>query len=105
MYEGVKLKFGQVESDTLSRHTSPDFHENGYTVACGAQNSSKMNFWDIRYTGVTHHPSFTLDVGSGTNVKTLFIPNTDTIASISSSRAMTWMDYGVEKDVVVKSFT
>lgn len=104
MYEGIKLKFGQVETET-SRYITPDMHENGYTVACGSQSSAKMNFWDIRYTGVSHNPSFTMDMGGAVNLRTLFIPNSDTMISLASNRSMTWLDYGVEKDVLVKPFS
>lgn len=103
-FEGIKLKFGQHEEETLSRFIRPDMHENGYMVCCGGQGAPKLNFWDLRYTGVSRSTSFGMDTqGVTRSLRSMFLPHQDTIVSMSSSRYMTWIDYAVKKDEIVKS--
>ncbi|CAO3646659.1 unnamed protein product [Mucor hiemalis] len=103
-YEGIKLRFGQMEEETLSRFIRPDMHENGYMVCCGAQGSSRLNFWDLRYQGVSRSTSFGMDTQAKTrNLRAMFLPNQDAIVSLSSSRYITWLDYTVKKDEIVKN--
>lgn len=82
-------------------------HENGYMVCCGGQGAPKLNFWDLRYTDVARGPSFSMDTqGKTRSLRSMFLPDRqDTIVSMSSSRYMTWIDYAVKKDEVVKSLT
>ncbi|KAL0136641.1 WD40-repeat-containing domain protein [Mucor lusitanicus] len=103
-FDGIKLRFGQHESETLSRFMKPDMHENGYVVCCGHQSSSKLNFWDLRYTDVHKSVSFSMDTPSTTRIlRSMFKPNTETIVSLSSSRTMSWLDYNVKRDEIVKT--
>ncbi|KAI8091589.1 WD40-repeat-containing domain protein [Thamnidium elegans] len=103
-FDGIKLRFGQMEQETLSRFTRPDMHENGYTVCCGGQAVPKLNFWDLRYSGVHRSPSFSLETHAKTRIlRSLFIPHHDTIATLSSSRSINWFDYSIKKDEIVKS--
>ncbi|KAI7873289.1 WD40-repeat-containing domain protein [Mucor mucedo] len=98
-FDGVKLKFGQFEQETLSRFIKPDMHENGYMVCCGGQGAPKLNFWDLRYSGVSRGPSFTMDTQAmRRSLRSMFLPGQDTVVSVSSSRYMTWIDYAVAKD-------
>lgn len=45
MKDSVRLNFGCIQDLNLSRYITPDWHENGYTVVCGSQTDSKINFW------------------------------------------------------------
>lgn len=93
-----------MEEETLSRFIRPDMHENGYMVCCGAQGSSRLNFWDLRYQGVSRSTSFGMDTQAKTrNLRAMFLPNQDAIVSLSSSRYITWLDYTVKKDEIVKN--
>lgn len=103
-FEGIKLKFGQFEQETLSRFIKPDMHENGYMVCCGGQGAPKLNFWDLRYNQVSRGPSFTMDTQAAKrSLRSMFIPGQDTIVSLSSSRYITWIDYAVTKDEVLQN--
>lgn len=98
------MRFGQQEEDNLSRFIKPDIHENGYMVCCGGQGSSKLNFWDLRYVDVSRGPSFGMDTQAVTrSLRSMFLPNQSSIVSLSSSRLITWLDYGVQKDEPVKT--
>jgi hypothetical protein len=83
----------------------PDMHDNGYIVCCGHQSSSKLNFWDLRFTDVHKSVSFSMDTPSTTRIlRSVFKPNTDTIVSLSSSRTMGWLDYNINKYEILKNF-
>ncbi|KAI7901138.1 WD40-repeat-containing domain protein [Cokeromyces recurvatus] len=99
-----KLKFGQTENENLSRYIKPEMHFNGYTVCCGTQAASRLNFWDIRYVGVSRNLSFSMDTPAKTrNLRALFINNTNTVVTLSNDRMLNWLDYAVKKDEVVKT--
>ncbi|KAI9476494.1 MAG: WD40-repeat-containing domain protein [Benjaminiella poitrasii] len=99
-----KLKFGQTEAENLSRYVKPEIHYNGYTVCCGTQSASRLNFWDLRYTAVSRNLSFSMDTPAKTrNLRALFVPNTNTVVTISNDRMLNWLDYAVKKDEVVKT--
>ncbi|KAI8365460.1 WD40-repeat-containing domain protein [Choanephora cucurbitarum] len=103
-YDGIKLRFGQHENENLSRYIKLDMHDNGYTVCCGSQSSSKLNFWDLRYTGVSRNISFSMETPSTSKILIpKFIPNSNTIVSVSSTRTLSWLDYQVKKDEIVKT--
>lgn len=48
---GIVLDFGWKESENLSRYIRPDWHQNGYMVACGSQSESKVHFWYVFFHG------------------------------------------------------
>lgn len=80
-------------------------HKNGYMVACGGQDMAKVNFWDLRYCNVGHSPSFSMDIQSTPRVLvSMFVPGQDTVITASSTRYMTWLDYTVRENEIVKEF-
>ncbi|KAI7855094.1 hypothetical protein BDC45DRAFT_108576 [Circinella umbellata] len=96
---GLQLSFGFSETDNLSRYIKPDWQQEGYIVVCGSQSESKVHFWDIRYSGVGRGPCFSLLTQGSTPsriLRTLFVPNQNTLVSVSSTRTMTWTDYSVQ---------
>ncbi|KAI9493664.1 WD40-repeat-containing domain protein [Zychaea mexicana] len=96
---GLQLSFGFSESENLSRYIKPDWHQDGYIVVCGSQSESKVHFWDIRYSGVQRGPCFSLPTqGTAPSriLQTLFLPNRNTLLSVSSTRTMTWTDFSVQ---------
>lgn len=46
---GIVLDFGYKVPENLSRYIRPDWHQNGYMVACGSQTESKVHFWYVFY--------------------------------------------------------
>ncbi|KAG1050827.1 hypothetical protein G6F43_006919 [Rhizopus delemar] len=103
--KAIKLKFGQNEKDNLSRYVKADMHKNGYMVACGGQETAKVNFWDLRYCGVSSRVSFSVDVPKTPKILvSMFIPGQDTMVTASSTRYMNWLDYSVRKDEIIKEF-
>lgn len=44
---GIVLDFGYKVQENLSRYIRPDWHQNGYMVACGSQTESKVHFWYV----------------------------------------------------------
>lgn len=103
--KAIKLKFGQNEKDNLSRYVKADMHKNGYMVACGGQETAKVNFWDLRYCGVSSRVSFSVDVPKTPKILvSMFIPGQDTMVTASSTRYMNWLDYSVRNDEIIKEF-
>lgn len=116
---GIVLDFGWKESENLSRYIRPDWHQNGYMVACGSQSESKVHFWyvfswvpfyitshiwiirDIRYSGVDRGPCFSFNIQSNSQSRilaSLFVPNQNTLVTASSTRNMGWIDYSIQHD-------
>lgn len=103
-FDGIKMRFGQHDEENLSRFIRPDLHENGYMACCGGQGSSKLNFWDLRNIDASRGISFAMDTQAVTrSLKSMFLPNSSSLVSLSSSRLITWLDYGVQRDQVVKT--
>ncbi|KAI9269837.1 hypothetical protein BY458DRAFT_533692 [Sporodiniella umbellata] len=102
--KGTLLKFGQSEDENLSRYVKADLHKNGYMVICGSQKNPKLNFWDLRYTGVSKHVSFSMDIAINKTLNTLFIPEQNTVVTASALRSLDWLDYSVQKDEVIQEF-
>ncbi|KAI8150050.1 WD40-repeat-containing domain protein [Fennellomyces sp. T-0311] len=103
---GIQLSFGFSETENVSRYIKPDWHQSGYMVVCGSQSESKVHFWDIRYSGVQRGPCFSLlTQGSGPSriLRTLFVPNRNTLVSVSSTRTMTWTDFTVQPNSKISS--
>ncbi|KAI9310496.1 hypothetical protein BX666DRAFT_1869624, partial [Dichotomocladium elegans] len=104
---GLVLNFGYAETENISRYIRPDWHQNGYMVVCGSQSEAKVHFWDIRYSGVQRGPCFSfLTQGSQASriLRTLFIPNQDSLVTMSATRTMTWTDYSVQHNSRIHSF-
>ncbi|ORZ19745.1 WD40-repeat-containing domain protein [Absidia repens] len=103
--KGVRLRFGATESENMSKYAQPDWHSNGHTVVYGSQGGPRLNFWDIRYTDVGKGPSFTIALDSGIAgnksnkvVQSVFLPNRNTMATVTASRTLIWMDYSLSEN-------
>ncbi|KAI8368295.1 uncharacterized protein BYT42DRAFT_617835 [Radiomyces spectabilis] len=48
--DAIQLRFGYSEVENVSRYIRPDWHRNGYMVACGSQSHSKIHFWQVTRT-------------------------------------------------------
>ncbi|CAO3610421.1 unnamed protein product [Cunninghamella echinulata] len=102
MKDSLKLNFGCTQDLNLSRYITPDWHENGYTVVCGSQTDSKINFWDLRYNKVSDGPTFAIPLdGTKRILPTMFIPNRNTIVAASSGHVLSWVDYAVQRHVKI----
>ncbi|KAI9245381.1 hypothetical protein BDA99DRAFT_447885, partial [Phascolomyces articulosus] len=103
---GLKLSFGFSETENLSRYIKPDWQQDGYIVVCGSQSESKVHFWDIRYSGVGRGPCFSLLTQGATPsrvLRTLLLPDRNTLVSVSSTRTMTWTDYTVQPNSTISA--
>ncbi|KAI8986370.1 WD40-repeat-containing domain protein [Pilobolus umbonatus] len=102
--DGIQLRFGQPEEETLSRYVKPDIHDNGYMICCGSQSTYKVNFWDTRYVGVDKSISFHMDTGASSRiVRSCFVPQQNVVVTCSSTRNLSWLDYDVQHNQIVKS--
>ncbi|KAI9009299.1 WD40-repeat-containing domain protein [Phycomyces nitens] len=100
----IVLRFGHPEAGNVSRYIRPDWHSNGHMVVCGSQVEPKIHFWDLRYSGVTRGPCFSFEtMGKTKNLRSMFLPNHNTVLSVSSTRIMTWTDYTVQPDSIIKT--
>ncbi|CDH54495.1 hypothetical protein RO3G_03171 [Lichtheimia corymbifera JMRC:FSU:9682] len=98
---GIVLDFGYKVQENLSRYIRPDWHQNGYMVACGSQTESKVHFWDIRYSGVDRGPCFSFNIPNTSQSRilaSLFVPNQNTLVTTSSTRNLGWIDYSIQHD-------
>ncbi|ORZ02478.1 hypothetical protein BCR43DRAFT_481609 [Syncephalastrum racemosum] len=103
------LNFGTSSQDSFSRYLRPDWHTNGYMVVCGSQDAAKLNFWDIRYTGVRRGPCFSMQLGSqmpqdGRPLLSQFLPGQNRLMSLTSARTLEWIDYNIQHDATLHSF-
>ncbi|KAI7871885.1 hypothetical protein BDF14DRAFT_921811 [Spinellus fusiger] len=98
----VQVRLGHTEVENVSRYIRPDWHSNGHMVVCGSQVEPKIHFWDLRYNGVARGPCFSFEtMGKTKTLRCMFLPNRNTVLSLSSTRILTWTDYSVQPDSVI----
>ncbi|KAG0167274.1 hypothetical protein DFQ30_006224 [Apophysomyces sp. BC1015] len=86
----IQLRFGYWESENVSRYIRPDLHKNGYMVVCGGQSDSKIHFcFDVP--------------GKARILRTIFLPDRDTLVSLTSSRTMTWTQFHVQPNSTLRT--
>ncbi|KAL0095574.1 WD40-repeat-containing domain protein [Phycomyces blakesleeanus] len=101
----VVLRFGHQETVNVSRYVSPDWNSNGHMIVCGSQTEPKIHFWDLRYNGAARGPCFSFEtMGKSKILKSMFLPKRNTVLSVSSTHIITWTDYTVQPDSIIKTF-